>query len=398
MLKKKGILIMKKPIDRITQAYFNEFGYEFGKKTRQRIHWLCKQATGEKILDVGCSQGINAILLGREGKQVTGIDILEESIEYANETLAKENKATQDCVAFINDNFLTYDFEPNSYDSIIMGEVLEHISEPIRFINKAYQLLKEKGRLVITVPFGINDYIDHKNTFYTVEVIELINKKFRVIDITYLGKWVGIVTEKGGNKIEKFSYDKDFLFNLEKAFFQVERDLVNKLNKSNSELKKKQKNLDTQQDELTKLRKENDKLKLEIGNLKTHLNAEIDKREKNYEEKLEILIKENKKLKKQSLLKTDAEIQLLTQHKLLLGQYNKLEKDAQKIKGKVEKTNRQNLELKKQVKTYKNNLMKKDTEISQLNKELANITQRYLALKNSKLGKLTIKYWAWKRR
>ena len=87
---------MKKPLDRITEAYYNEMGDSFARKVRERIHWVCENAKGEEILDIGCSQGITSILLGREGKKVLGIDLLEESIQYANKSLATEEKATKE--------------------------------------------------------------------------------------------------------------------------------------------------------------------------------------------------------------------------------------------------------------------------------------------------------------
>ena len=65
--------------DRITEAYFGQMGDELGRSSRERIHWICSHATGARVLDVGCSQGISANLLGREGKIVTGVDVARRS-------------------------------------------------------------------------------------------------------------------------------------------------------------------------------------------------------------------------------------------------------------------------------------------------------------------------------
>lgn len=40
-----------------------------------------------------------------------------------------------------------------SYDIAIMGELLEHVSDPIPVINEAHRILKNDGLLFITVPF-----------------------------------------------------------------------------------------------------------------------------------------------------------------------------------------------------------------------------------------------------
>ncbi|MCX7208137.1 MAG: hypothetical protein NT086_19570, partial [Proteobacteria bacterium] len=67
--------------DRVTEAYYGKMGPQFMRETQQRIHWICSQVQGSKVLDVGCSQGVTAILLGREGKQVTAVDAAQRSIE-----------------------------------------------------------------------------------------------------------------------------------------------------------------------------------------------------------------------------------------------------------------------------------------------------------------------------
>lgn len=94
---------MKKNTDRVSEAYYNELGKEFGDKVRERIHWVLASSKGETVLDVGCSQGLVSILLAREGKQVVGIDILEEAIDYAKEQLEKEEMPTQKHLQLIQD-------------------------------------------------------------------------------------------------------------------------------------------------------------------------------------------------------------------------------------------------------------------------------------------------------
>ena len=142
---------MEKPLDRITEAYYNGMGEEFGKKVRERIHWICSQAKGEKILDVGCSQGITSILLGREGKNVLGIDLNDEAIEFAKKSLENESEITKKYVKFKVANFMDYDFKDEKFDSIILAEILEHLTDPERFIEKASKLLSQDGRVIITV-------------------------------------------------------------------------------------------------------------------------------------------------------------------------------------------------------------------------------------------------------
>ena len=71
--------------DKIYEAYVGELGKEMQNKVKERFLWMSNMIEGEEILDVGCSSGIFDILLGREGKIVTGVDIDIEAINKANE-------------------------------------------------------------------------------------------------------------------------------------------------------------------------------------------------------------------------------------------------------------------------------------------------------------------------
>lgn len=69
--------------DRLNEVYYGKL---MNKETqdilRERVNWMCGQVQGTRVLDVGCSQGIVSILLARQGKEVVGVDIDPESIDY----------------------------------------------------------------------------------------------------------------------------------------------------------------------------------------------------------------------------------------------------------------------------------------------------------------------------
>ncbi len=351
------VLEVRKPLDRVTEAYFDEMGTEFGNQTRNRIHWVCEKAEGENILDVGCSQGITSILLGREGKSVLGIDLLKESIVFAEEALHNESELTKKYVGFKNANFIEESFDGIIFDSIIFGEVLEHITDPKRFIKKAGKLISENGSIIVTVPFGINDYFDHKKTYYLNDLLNLQVEDLVMTDIKFFGKWVGAVYHKG--KSNKSLLDQDMLKALEANFYQVERsimdNILNNNNKSESELGIIQQNG----------RNASDQGNLPLNNLidEEGYEKEINKLKENensLKEKIKKLEKQNKNklsaAEKKFILEKKKKVQ---SDKLLLDAYNKEER---------------------------------------LLKTHSSLLKRYEALKTSKLGNLTINYWKWRRK
>jgi 2-polyprenyl-3-methyl-5-hydroxy-6-metoxy-1,4-benzoquinol methylase len=75
--------------DRVTELYRGEIWDRKSQQVcRDRIHWMCSRVTGQRLLDVGCSQGIATLLLGQEGHKVVGVDIDPAAIEFAQRELA----------------------------------------------------------------------------------------------------------------------------------------------------------------------------------------------------------------------------------------------------------------------------------------------------------------------
>ena len=162
-------------LDRINQAYKGELGKRIQEDAEKRIQWICSNVAGMKILDVGCSQGITSLLLGRLGNNVIGVDIIPEQIDYARNELANESEFVQNQVRFCCGDFSEFDFGKEKFDTIIMGECLEHVYNPTAFLDRAKNLLNERGKLIVTVPFGINPFPDHKRTYYFLELVKLIS-------------------------------------------------------------------------------------------------------------------------------------------------------------------------------------------------------------------------------
>lgn len=208
-------------LDKINMAYKGELGERMKLASQGRIDWMCSHSKGEKILDVGCSQGIVSILLAKKGKFVTGIDIEPEQIEYAKRELTDENTDIQSRVDFVCGDFVEFDFCNEKYDTIIVGECLEHVFNPAIFLRKAKSLLKDNGILIVTVPFGINPHPDHKRTYYFLELFNQINETVPVDSFKFFGQWIGFIADKSLDKT-RVDVDSDLLGLVENAFFKVD--------------------------------------------------------------------------------------------------------------------------------------------------------------------------------
>lgn len=115
--------------------------------------------TGLKILDVGCGAGYMSLELAREGYHIVGIDISTECIKMAINTL-EDNPYKE------NFGSLTYKTIPfheitGTYDVVLFGGSLHHMSNLKQVINKVLKILNPGGYCLCQEPchekWTIND-------------------------------------------------------------------------------------------------------------------------------------------------------------------------------------------------------------------------------------------------
>jgi 2-polyprenyl-6-hydroxyphenyl methylase/3-demethylubiquinone-9 3-methyltransferase len=187
--------------DRIAEVYEGTVGSrEFQQVSRRRIHWMCAQVGGPDVLDVGCSQGIASILLAREGHRVIGIDREHEAIRAARERLDQEEAPVRERVEFRVAEGRAVGFADGSFDAVLLGEVLEHQLDPGKLLAEARRVLRPGGRIVVTTPYGVHPYPDHKEPLYLSALLERLSSKLSIAEIALLDRYAGVVAERSKDK------------------------------------------------------------------------------------------------------------------------------------------------------------------------------------------------------
>ena len=226
--------------DRINEAYDGLMGGRFQDQTRMRINWILEQTKNcEKVLDVGCSQGIVSLLLAQQGKFVLGIDINEHAITYANEKLNSNHKELIANLKYLQKDFISLETD-NKFDCVIIGEVLEHIEEPEVFLEKAQEVMKKDGLLIVTVPFGLSKHPDHYATYYLGSFYQLISRSFYIMSYAFISRWIGLVAVKNSDKylveplqITDYLKQEAYFLSLEQDAQAIIDDLGGKLREAN---------------------------------------------------------------------------------------------------------------------------------------------------------------------
>jgi 2-polyprenyl-3-methyl-5-hydroxy-6-metoxy-1,4-benzoquinol methylase len=95
-----------------------------------------------RMLEIGCDKGQFLKIAQDQGFEVEGIDP-SNSADIAREKFGLPVRRGL---------FQEEPYEPDSFDAVIMLDVLEHISEPMQCLHKIEQILKPGGLLLVKVP------------------------------------------------------------------------------------------------------------------------------------------------------------------------------------------------------------------------------------------------------
>lgn len=161
----------KKPWNSNTKRYWNyqygEVKHDFVLENYEPIPQFIKANKKVTILDLGCGEGggVNFFSSKIKNAKVSGADFSDHAIKKAQEKYPKNN-------------FFVFDIDKdslkNKYDYIVTVETLEHITEPLKAINK---LLKRVNKsMIVSVPYtkgktgivkggGVHVYMFSDNTF-----------------------------------------------------------------------------------------------------------------------------------------------------------------------------------------------------------------------------------------
>lgn len=133
-----------------------------------------------KLLEVGCNNGIFIKMLGNLNKfQITGSEIYLKGLLIAKKHIPN--------VEFIQLDITTPVLKDNSYDLITAFDVLEHIERDDLAIANIFNMLKPRGKFIVSVPqhkFMYSDFdkfLNHQRRYTRQELVQkLIASGFKI--------------------------------------------------------------------------------------------------------------------------------------------------------------------------------------------------------------------------
>jgi 2-polyprenyl-6-hydroxyphenyl methylase/3-demethylubiquinone-9 3-methyltransferase len=139
------------------ESHFDEFAYDWWNKSGHykllhrlnpvRLEYILSKCNinNKRVLDIGCGGGILSEQLHKEGAEVTGIDSSNKSITIARQHAEEQNYD----IKYINKSIFDIT-DLDSFDFIVCFEMIEHIDEPDKLINKINELSAKKSGLFLS--------------------------------------------------------------------------------------------------------------------------------------------------------------------------------------------------------------------------------------------------------
>jgi 2-polyprenyl-3-methyl-5-hydroxy-6-metoxy-1,4-benzoquinol methylase len=169
---------------------------------------ICPYIQNGTNLEIGPGTGNFSTLIQDVSKKLTIVDEKKASIEYLKKKFRNNKKIT-----IIKNDLFNLNFQKH-FDTIILLNVLEHIENDIKAVEKLLLMLKKNGILIIQVPsfnFLFSNYdklIGHIKRYTKKDFLSIRKKiNFKILDMHYfntigaLGWWLNYCllkkTEKG---------------------------------------------------------------------------------------------------------------------------------------------------------------------------------------------------------
>jgi SAM-dependent methyltransferase len=171
-------------IDRKTRWFWDPSKCQHVSRYLLARSWVA----GRDIVDIACGSGYGSALLARDRRhRVTGIDLSPDAIEAATAAWSRSN------LVFTIGDGLDLRMPPGSADTVVSFETIEHVVDPVRFLDQIALLLRPGGRLVLSTPDrsyyspgaqrGESHNPFHLSEMTRSELLELVGSRFRVIEV-----------------------------------------------------------------------------------------------------------------------------------------------------------------------------------------------------------------------
>lgn len=114
------------------------------------LGWIKKFKPSGDFFEVGCGMGYFLEYARKAGYSVSGIEYAELGAHACKEKFG---------LNVWQSSFEDYPAQENRYDVMFMGDVLEHLIDPLAMMEKAHAMIRETGVVAVEVPSMFNSIV-----------------------------------------------------------------------------------------------------------------------------------------------------------------------------------------------------------------------------------------------
>jgi len=134
------------------------------------------------FIDAGCSDGVLCFAAEQEGADTVGIDADKKTIEFATKYADEKNLSCE----FKNCLLEEYDTD-EKFDCASAFEIIEHVIDPKKFIEKLDSLVKDGGIIFLSTPekdgfYGEKNFNEQHINHFTKDSLEELIGKERIVE------------------------------------------------------------------------------------------------------------------------------------------------------------------------------------------------------------------------
>lgn len=154
-----------------------------------RYRFASQFVEGKTVLDAACGTGYGSAMLSQKAKSVVGIDIDDETIQFASSQYGNEN------INFCTASVTNIPANKHEFDIVVSFETIEHIDGESQglFLREVLRTLKPDGLFVVSTPNheiyakrGNNEFHKHELSFF--EFKNLLELRFGYVKF-FTQKW-----------------------------------------------------------------------------------------------------------------------------------------------------------------------------------------------------------------
>jgi SAM-dependent methyltransferase len=127
-----------------------DYGPRFISRSRL-IRRLVRAIRPNRTLDIGCGSGLITKVLAEASAEVVAVDVSDQAIAVSRAALGEATNVRLMVADVFQPRDAIGDWR-GSFDLVVLSEVLEHIPDDEGALGTVWELLGEKGQLLLTVP------------------------------------------------------------------------------------------------------------------------------------------------------------------------------------------------------------------------------------------------------